>query len=63
MVSSDLGPAVLGAPPPLPTLCDATPAETELGIKYHTVCDMVTDSIKSMLENGFSATEQYIPGK
>jgi nucleoside-diphosphate-sugar epimerase len=63
IVSSTIGAAVLGAPAPLPTMCDATPAETELGIKYTSVAEMVCSSVRSALDNGFKTTAQYVPGK
>eukprot|EP00041_Stephanoeca_diplocostata_P007880 m.113330 g.113330 ORF g.113330 m.113330 type:complete len:342 (-) comp17076_c0_seq1:413-1438(-) len=63
MVSPKLGAAALGAPPPLPTLVDASPAEKLLGISYRSVYEMVTTSVTSMLENGFTSTSQYVPDK
>ena len=63
-VSSELGGAALGAPPPLPTLYDAAPAEALLGIKYKSVQEMTLSSVRSMLKNGFSnSAEQYVPDK
>jgi hypothetical protein len=64
LVFGQLGAAALGAPPPLPTLYDASPAEELLGIRYRSVQEMTLTSVRSMFENGFTDSKaQYVPDK
>jgi nucleoside-diphosphate-sugar epimerase len=58
-VNETLPPPMMGAPPPHPVLYDASPSEQLLGIRYHSVEEMIGASVSTMLENGFQSTEQY----
>jgi len=62
-VSEKLGPAMMGAPPPLPVLYDTSAAETALGIKFITAEEQAKTMVKSMLDNGFNSSAQYVPDK
>jgi hypothetical protein len=58
-VSSEVGPTVLGNPPPNPVLFDNTPSKEILDIDYHTRQEMVTIAVDSLLANGFNSSTQY----
>mmetsp|Transcript_42258 Transcript_42258/g.122146 ORF Transcript_42258/g.122146 Transcript_42258/m.122146 type:complete len:350 (-) Transcript_42258:65-1114(-) len=62
-VSDKLGPTVMGAPPPNPVLYSTAAAEGVLGVTFVTVQEQVKTMVQSMLENGFTGTAQYVPGK
>jgi len=62
-VSEKLPPHVMAQSPPNPVLYDVSPAETLLGIKFRSTEVMVRAAISSLLENGFTSTKQYVPGK
>ena len=62
-LSSELGPAVMGPAPPLPVLYDVSPAERLLGIRFKTAQEQVEAMVKSMLDNGFQRSDQYVPDK
>jgi dihydroflavonol-4-reductase len=62
-VSAAVGPTILGPPPPGPVLYDAEPSRTVLGITYRSVEEMTVSSVGSMVDNGFSSSAQYTPGK
>lgn len=58
-----LMPTVMGPPADKPLLYDVSPAEKELGIKFHSVEDMVTTCVDELLNNGFTGSDQYDPTK
>jgi len=62
-VSTTVGSQTLGAPAPHPTLFDGRRAEALLGRKLRSTSTMVEGSVISMLDNGFSHSSQYVPGK
>lgn len=62
-VSTTSGPQTLGAPSPHPTLFDGSRAKILLERSLIGVAEMVRSSVTSMVENGFTKKEQYIPGK
>ncbi len=61
VVDDVLGPTVLGAPPPNPVLYDVSPSEELLGLEYHSVRDMVSTSVESMVQNGLTSGKDYKP--
>lgn len=58
-LSEEIGPCTIGAPPPHPTLYDASPSEKILGLKYRSAEEQVTSMIRSMVQNGFHSNQQY----
>ncbi|CAJ1397325.1 unnamed protein product [Effrenium voratum] len=62
-VSEKLGPTVLGPPPPLSVAYDVAPTEKLLGIHFTPVREQVRSMVQTMLENGFSSAEQYVPDR
>jgi hypothetical protein len=62
-VSATLAPAVMGQPPPLPILYDASPSVSILGLNYRSVEEMVVTATQSVLENGFDTSEKYLVHK
>lgn len=62
-VNDQLMATVMGPPADKPLLFDNSPAEKELGIKFHSVKDMVTTCVNELLSNGFTGSNQYDPTK
>jgi nucleoside-diphosphate-sugar epimerase len=63
VVSSAIGPTVLGNPPPIPVLFNNTPSKDILGIEYHSGREMITIAVDSLLANGFNSSSQYSSSK
>ena len=62
-ISTEIGPTVLGNPPPNPVLFDNTPSKEILGIEYHSGQEMITIAVDSLLSNGFKSSKQYATDK
>lgn len=48
---------------PTPLLFDAAPAENILGLKLRGLEGSIPETVQQLLENGFTSTSQYTPGK
>lgn len=58
-VNEPLEATVMGPSADKPLLYDASPAEEELGIKFHSVEEMITSCVNECLDNGFKGSDQY----
>lgn len=59
VISAKQSPTVMAQAPPNPVLYDVSQSEKLLGIKYHTVSEMIKASVDSLLRNGFNNKNMY----